>query len=403
MEMYSTEAQFRNFLVEKLSLNRNKVRRQAGETPVHVRFWRDCGLTSFQDLLDKLSDLNLKYKPAPYKHFSRTPDYADQGIIVEWNNTTVGIQFNVPKDGRMSRKEFTPDALGLNGCTFNTPQELKLAVKKGLGDHKLSVCLLSMLDNISDSNKPIINLSDIDKKDIGRITSDYGEIIGAYSYLLKKQSVYFPKGSNHKIADFYANKKAVSAKGRKAGGKVNLSSWAEFISQDTITGKFLYSIATHNRNDFVKYAAMLCPEVNNIVKMAGGSTREDLKNLVNTMSYDEFYNYIGSTPSHKGLGVPSGQTSILKSLWESGDLNPIDFTINTLVNRLWGENATKEISNVVCDFLHGPVFIMIDIKDNSCIINELEFSDVKDWKTVYWSRATKAWHNWISVEPVNGV
>ena len=50
--MFSTEAQFRNFLVEKLSLNKSKLTRQAGERPVHLRFKRDCGLTSFQNLLE---------------------------------------------------------------------------------------------------------------------------------------------------------------------------------------------------------------------------------------------------------------------------------------------------------------------------------------------------------------
>lgn len=401
MVFISLETQFKNFLLERLPLNKERVARHNGETPVHLRFKSNCGFTTFDQFKESLNTLGLTYKETEYKHFSRSPDYGDQGLIVNFQNQSVGVQFNVPKDGTMSRKQFTPDALNLNGLTFTDKYTFRTAVLKGIADSEFSDFLVSMLDNVETGN-PIIGLDAIREADVNRITSDYGEVVCAYAFVLKGHTVFFPKGSNHKIADFYVDGQGVSAKGRGTGGKVNLSAFSEFINTETATGKFLYSIATHNRNDFVKYAAELCPEIKTITDLAGGTDRDALAKFVSSTSYTEFYNYIKNTPGHKGLGMPdaSGRP---ESLWNNGSLHPIDFTINTLVSRLWGESATSNISNIVTEFLNEPMFVVLDIKDNQCIIKETNFSDVQDWKTVYWSRATSAWHNWMGVEPVKGI
>lgn len=401
MSRLTTETKLRNFLVESLSLNKERIVRHKGETPVHLRFKSNCGLKTFEQLQESLCKVGLKYESVPYKHYSRTPDYADQGLKVDFQGEKVGVQFNVPKEGNMSRKQFTPDALGLNGLTFTDKVTFRNAVLQGINDSEFFDFLVSMLDNVENGN-PIIGLENIRKADVNRITSDYGEVVCAYDYVLKGHTVFFPKGSNHKIADFYVDGKGVSAKGRGTGGKVNLSAFVEFIDTDTTTGKFLYSVATHNRNDFVKYAAELCPEVKAITDWANGTDRDTLSKFVASTSYDEFYDYIQNTASHNGLGMPDAGGRP-KSLWIQGSLEPIDFTINTLVSRLWGERAVDEISEVVTKFLNEPTFIVLDIVNNKCIIKETKFSDINTWKTVYWSRATKAWHNWMAVEPVKGI
>ena len=399
--MLTIETQLKNFLVEKLPLNKDRVTRHNGETPVHLRFKSNCGITTFEQLKENLDTLGLAYKSVKHKYYSRTPDYADQGIVVNFQGKEVGVQFNVPKEGNMSRKQFTPDALGLNGLTFTDKNIFRSAVLQGIGDSEFFDFLVSMLDNI-ETGDPIIGLENIREADVNRITSDYGEVVCAYAFVLKGHTVFFPKGSNHKIADFYVNGQGVSAKGRGTGGKVNLSAFAEFIDTETTTGKFLYSIATHNRNDFVKYAAELCPEIKAITDWASGTDRDTLSKFVASTSYNEFYSYIQNTLAHKGLGMPDAGGRP-ESLWNQGSLDPIDFTINTLVSRLWGATATTEISKIVTEFLNEPMFVVLDIQKNQCIIKETSFSDVKNWKTVYWSRATKAWHNWMGVEPAEGI
>jgi len=399
--MTMIETQLKNFLVERLPLNKNRVLRHNGETPVHLRFKSNCGITTFEQLKESLDVLEITYKPVKHKYYSRTPDYADQGLVIDFLDQKVGIQFNVPKDGNMSRKQFTPDALGLNGLTFIDKNTLRSAVLEGIGDSEFFNFLVSMLDNVETGN-PIVGLENIREADVNRITSDYGEVVCAYTFVLKGHTVFFPKGSNHKIADFYVDGQGVSAKGRGTGGKVNLSSFAEFIDTETTTGKFLHSVAKHNRNDFVKYASELCPEVKAITDWAGGTDRDALSKFVASTSYNKFYNYIQNTPEHKGLGMPDGGGRP-KLLWDQDSLEPIDFTINTLISRLWGNTATTEISKVVTEFLNEPMFVFLDIQDNQCIIKETNFSDIENWKTVYWSRATKAWHNWMGVEPTKGI
>lgn len=401
MSQQTTETKFRNFLVEKLPLNKDRVTRHNGETPVHLRFKSNCGLQTFDELRESLNNLGITYKTVPYKYFSRTPDYGDQGLIVNFNGEEVGVQFNVPKDGNISRKQFTPDALNLNGLTFTDKDSFRNAVLTGIKDSEFYDLLVSMLDNV-ETDKPIIGLESVREADVNRITSDYGEVVCAYAFVLKGHTVFFPKGSNHKIADFYIDGQGVSAKGRGTGGKVNLSSFAEFINTETTTGKFLYSIATHNRDDFVKFAAELSPEIKSITDWAGGTDRKALSNFVKSTSYNKFYNYIQRKPEHKGLGIPDNNGRP-ETLWNAGSLDPIDFTINTLISRIWGESAVSKISKIVTEFLNEPKFVVLDIKDNQCIITETKFSDVNQWKTVYWSRATKAWHNWMGVEPVKGI
>lgn len=398
--MKTKETELKDFLVEQLKLNKDKLKRHNGETPVHLRFMTGNGIDTFSNLLDNLTNLNLKYKSAGYKHFSRSPDYADQGLIVEYNGEEVGIQFNVQKEGRIRRKGLTPDSLGLSGKTFSDAESLYNLVKKNISGEEFEDVLLSMLDSVKHSSD-VKGIDKIQPQDISRITSDFGEILGAYQSLINKNTVSFPNVSNEPIADYYENDQPVSAKGRKTGGKVNLSHWKTFIDQKTLTGKFLYSIADHNRDDFFQYASMLCPEIKKISDMVGGTSVEKVEKYVSNNTYDSFYNYIKQTEAHKGLGIPDEGRP--RELWNQGSTDPFYFTINTLVSRLWGHNAVNEITDVVKSFLKKPKFIAVDIIDNKIVTNEIEFSNVKQWKTAYWSRATKAWHNWMAVEPVKGM
>lgn len=398
--MKSKEANFKNYLVEKLSLNKDKLHRHNNETPVHLRLMTGNGIDTFEELRKKLDSLNLSYTQADYKYFSRSPDYGDQGLFVDFNGNKVGLQFNVQKEGRIRRKGLTPDSLGLAGKTFTNPSDLLNNVKQSIAGQEFENVLLSMLDSVKSSN-PVVGIGAIQSQDICRITSDFGEILAAYESLLKGNEIFFPTSSNEPIADYYENGQAVSAKGRKTGGKVNLSHWKDLIDQTTVTGKFLYALADHNRNNFFRYATELCPEIKKIADMVGGTSVDAVKDYIRNTSYDEFYNYIKTAESHRGLGLPDEGRP--RDLWNQGSTDPFYFTINTLVNRLWGHSAVDEITTVVKSFLQKPKFIAVDIVDNKIITNEIEFSSVKQWRTVYWSRATKAWHNWMAVEPVKGM
>jgi hypothetical protein len=180
-------------------------------------------------------------------------------------------------------------------------------------------------------------------------------------------------------------------------------------SNNDIHAEILYAIGSYNRDDLFKLTAEVCPQVKKIADIVGGTTKEAKTLYVKTHTYDEFYNQIKTDSlfvlKKETLGVPSEQDwkpgeLTPRSLWAKGSLDPIDFTLNTLINRFWGNDNVEGISAVVTKFLDKPKFKVVDILGQDVIITEKEFKDVNKWKTVYWSRATKAWHNWMAVEPV---
>lgn len=396
--MISKEIQFKNWLLEKVDLDKERIIRKKGETETHLRLHSGCGLKSLDEMIEILEKNNLSYHF--YEGYSRSPDYRGHGLKVKWNNDNIGILVAIQKPGRIKRKELNPKTLGLDGYRTNSSKDFKEKIISGIKNHKFSTVLISMLDNV-ETGKPIQGLEKIQPQDINRITSDFGEILGAYQSVCNGNEIYFPEASNEPIADYYENNRPVSAKGRQTGGKVNLSGWKHYIDRKTDTGKLLYSIADHDKDNLFKYASKLSKEINAIKNMVGGTDQKSVSKYVIETSYDEFYNYIKNNPSHNGLGIPDEGRPRL--LWENGSTEPFYFTINTLINRLWGWSATKEITKVVESFLKKPKFITVDIVNLNIETKEINFSEVKEWKTAYWSRATKAWHNWMAVEPAKGL
>ena len=58
----AVETQFKNWLIENYpKLNKNKINRKGnGERRPHLRFYKDCGLQSFDDFLDFFKSKSLK-------------------------------------------------------------------------------------------------------------------------------------------------------------------------------------------------------------------------------------------------------------------------------------------------------------------------------------------------------
>ena len=52
--MMYPETQLKKFLIERLPLNKERVTRHNGETPVHLRFKSNCGFTTFDQLKESL-------------------------------------------------------------------------------------------------------------------------------------------------------------------------------------------------------------------------------------------------------------------------------------------------------------------------------------------------------------
>lgn len=396
--MTTVETEFRKWLIDNHpKLNKDKiVRKGNGERKSHLRFYQGCGIASLNDFFNFFQNFSM----VPNDNYTGSPIYKGQGFDVTWNNNLVGILFGVAKEGNIERKKYTPKALGLNGATFTDTKVFRQNIVTSLEsvetDKQIFNCLISMLDNIegrgSITDHPFL------KQNTNKITSDFGEILAAYKSCLSGKEISFPYNSNNNIADYYVNGKAYSAKGRKAGGKVNLVDYKNLISLDSDAGNLLYSLADHNKNDFFKYAAKLCTEANELAVWVGGTDENAVKTFIANTSYDSFYNKV--TKQFGGLGVPlTSKDERPRQLWAQGDTNPFYFTLNTIVHRFWGVKNSDQITEIVSKFLNAAIFVHIDIQNLNIDIREVPFKNIDKWQTAYWSRATKAWHNWMAVEP----
>lgn len=394
------ETEFKNWLLSKSSLNKDHLVRKSGERPAHLRLSRGCGIEQFSELTSLLESLSLSYDLCD--NYTGSPTYKGHGVNVNWQGHTVGVLLAVAKDGHVERKKYTPKKLGLTDIEFTDSSVFRNLILAGLdrveSDVSIRECLVSMIDNVQ--NKTPITNHPFLKVNTNRITSDFGETLAAYESSLKGNTILFPDAGNNNIADYYENGVPVSAKGRKTGGKINLSSYTSLIDRTTVTGEFLYSIATHDQSGFFAAGAKLCPEAEWLARRVGGTSKGHVENYINTVTYDMFYDPIKADPRFKGLGIP--EEGRPRELWMQGDTNPFYFTLNTFMNRLWGDTAesSSSITPIVSKFLTEPKFVHIDIVDYNVVTYELPFVDVGQWRTAYWSRATKAWHNWMAVEPV---
>lgn len=392
----STENDFKKFLVSTVpNLNKDFINRHAGENPIHLRLKPGCGFESVESMISVIESLNLPFDMD--NRYSRSPDYIGHGVTVTWNDTKIGLLLAVQKDGRIKRKSLSPKNLGLNGMKFSTVNSFETVIIKSIKGHTHFNFLASMINNIK-TGAPVLDTAGIHKEDISRITSDFGEVLAAFASVHKGKTISFPKTSNNTVADFIENGVPVSVKNPKGGGKVNLSAYKDLINTTTDTGKLLYSIADHNKDDFFKYAARVSPLVNSIATLVGGTNVSDVEKFVKSTRYSDFYNLIRSNKECKMLGIPDDGRP--EELWNQGSTEPFYFTVNTLLNRIWGQNNNNGVSDIVVEFLTKPKFVKIDLKNNNIVFEEIKFKSIKHWGTCYWSRATAAWHNWMGVEPI---
>ena len=394
------------------NLNKDRISiKGAGEGKPHIRFSSGCGIANELDFLNFFQDLN--YIPMPENEFSKAYTI---GGYVKFNDNEIGVLYGIAKEGHSERKRWSPESLGLNGFVANNVETFKTKILSGLDNIKEAEIelFISLLDNIE--HRTPIKETKFLITNKSKITSDFGEILAAFDLVSKGFAIKFSDKSNQKVVDFSVlidnEWKDISVKNPKGGGKVNLSDYVNLIEDDNgtnIHAKILKAIGSHNRDDLFKLSSEVSPQLLELVKIIGGTSKDTRLNYIKTHTYDEFYNQIKNnvifTIKKMPLGVPDDQgwkPSELtpRAMWSSGSIEPLDFTINTLINRFWGQVYIEEITKIVSKFRLGMSFKIVDISNGNVYIKEKQFNDVKKWQTVYWSRATKAWHNWMAVEPV---
>lgn len=373
-----------------------------------LAFSKDSEITS-QSQLEKLLVTMGGTVIRPAK-VSRSPKFDGCGFLVEWRGNHYSVLLKALVVGK-SRKAFSPDNLGLAGKTY-TPSDItkfRQDIVAGLttecdSDDKLLLSLLSMLAHVESGTPLSSKLIQMKKSELNPIICDFGEVLCAYRDLLlgiAKREIKFPLKSNETVVDYWRDSEVISVKGPLGGGKLNLVLYASGLTSQTDIGKFLLAHAEHNREDYFKYAAKICPWVNSVATLVGGTSTDNLTHYVRTPgSFDEFYNLLKGS-SFPGVGLPkTKQVSEWRRRWEEEQsLNPIWFSIITLMTR-WGQtdqDTSIGISKIMKPLFSMERFVNISIEGVSIVISEISFKDVNTWITHYHSNAGGAWANWPSI------
>ena len=394
------ESQFKDLILESNPhISSHRVFIKQKNNSKYVRFMHDCGiedLDSFLTILDATG-----FQRTPTDAYTGAPRFYGKGFNVNFNGNEVGVLFSKTGKGYIEQKKLTPMTLKLNGYRTKDPIEFRQKIIDGLNDVEKDIdvryCLISILNNV-ENNSPISDPTEFLKKDtnVSMVTSDFGEVLAAYRSCLNDKEIFFPTASNNQIADYYEDGRPISAKGRKGGKGVNLVKYKDLINLNNDVSKFLHSLANHNKDAIFEYGAKICPQAKLLADWVGGTTQQDIMNYVKTISYSDFYTKVAKEIGT--LGIPTGDG--LDVIWAEGDINPFNFTLNTIIDRYWGRYNSTDITAVVGSLLNGATFLKIDIQGTDVVFSELKFEDVKQWETRYWGNAKSAWNNYMSVAAV---
>lgn len=187
----------------------------SGRGDYHIRF---AIKGKGKDFSAFFAGMNLKVTDAsivvsekyPTYVLTATQDIADnipKGTQLYWVNSEIS---QTSSGGQLfANKDLTPDTLGLAGQQLSSKELIKrtstaLIAKYPDGDTAEQLIKMLKLANTK-SNK--IKLEDItfEKKDLAKVSADFGEILSAIWAMKshKFKEAYFPSASNEKLIDFY--------------------------------------------------------------------------------------------------------------------------------------------------------------------------------------------------------
>lgn len=193
-------------------------------------FWANAGF-KVTDSKITVSDKYDGYVLTTTKEIDGIP----AGTSIEWVNSEIS---QTSAGGQLfANKDLTPDNLGLAGKQVNIDQLIGYVTQalQAKYDEDVSLKLIKLM-NLSKTKKDKVALSDIDfeKKDLAKVSADFGEILTAIWAMSKMgfKEAYFPEASNEKLIDFYGVrmgiKYPISVKSG-GGGKVTIQNIIDAI------------------------------------------------------------------------------------------------------------------------------------------------------------------------------
>lgn len=333
--------------------------------------------------------------------------YNNCGWLIKWNDLHYVVLLKADAQEK-PRKSFSPDGLSLNGRTYNKSElkqfrtDILNAIKQKCGkDKKLYNELVSLIENVENKSTILSSFFDRSQKQRNKIICDFGEVLCPYSdlYSEKGNVIKFAPNSNTPVWDHLLDEKVRSVKGPGGGGKLVLTPYD--IKDKSDVGQLLRSMSLHDRELYFSSSSKICPWIESIAQLVGGTTVQSLENFIRKNgSFDEFYSMISQDP-FPGVGIPKTRFAAnWRRRWEKEfSLDPIWFSIITVMT-FWGQtdlNTIKKITKIVNPLFSTEKFVNIRVESSNIAMDEVSFVDVKQWELHYHSNAGGAWANWPSI------
>ncbi|QOP41815.1 hypothetical protein [Sulfurimonas marina] len=243
----SKENQLLKAYITKHNDMQGVIKTNSGRHCYHIRFKLSGSLTDYQKYF---KPLNIMVKESDHSCSSKSPTYILENTVqidsipkntqLYWVNNEV--ENSKTGSTLFATKDLSPDKLNVTAKTYTIDELIADVTKKvQLKYDKCVATELIRLLNLASQKKDIIKIDPIltfTTEDLKVISKDFGEILAAI-WIMKNSNfskVIFPKNSNEKLIDFYAEKVSInypiSVKSGK-GGKVLLQNLIDALNRRT--------------------------------------------------------------------------------------------------------------------------------------------------------------------------
>jgi len=302
------------------------------------------------------------------------------------------------------QKQTAPEKFKLGGTKWDKASKLKQHIINNFPviEDQARDALLSLLNVLDGSATKFVNTG-ILENDKSYITSDFGEIIGAYYHLLNGAVVEFPLSSNETNIDYYVNGVGIAHKSINGSSRVVLADNKDKINNlDINTGAYRVLKAIANRDKFGIFSNATGPVMSYWRNKLTEFSEKSFNLYINSHTYNQFISDVkASQASKKGkkLGIPNKAIEA-EQLWNEGSHHPLMFTLLTLTARCYSETDTQRIGDVICALDEDIIFDYVDYDVISNTVTLERKQGYTRWKLRYHGNYASAFNNWPAAEGI---
>jgi hypothetical protein len=306
------------------------------------------------------------------------------------------------------QKQTAPEKLFLQ-TSYTSASQLKADVVAGLQqagiDLYVADALISLLDVADQTSNNFRNIDVLDT-DKSFITSDFGEVLGAYLHLVKgAKQVVFPTSSNNLNIDYTVDGIGYAHKSVKGSSRFTLDATvANSLLKLTYNCphlKVLQSIVGRDKFSILNNAVPNCKELAHWYNLLGQFSEESLQEYVNTHSFEQYIEEVYNS-QHGKLGIAS-KTDQVKQIWNQGSIEPMLFTFLTFMARYYSERFTTELGKIVRSVIGDNIFEYVDYNtiNNEITVVQKPYQSYTQWRIHYHGNSLKAFNNWPAPVGIN--